>query len=90
MHFAAYSLVGESVEKPLDYYRNNLAKTIELLDAMNRHNVKYFIFSSTAAVYGEPMQVRSPKNTPVILPIPTVPARLPWNVCCKIVILRMA
>jgi len=57
MHFAAYSLVGESVEKPLDYYRNNLARTIELLDAMNRHSVKYFIFSSTAAVYGEPMQV---------------------------------
>lgn len=54
MHFAAYSLVGESVSKPLDYYRNNVAMTVELLAAMGRHNVRYFIFSSTAAVYGEP------------------------------------
>lgn len=57
MHFAAFSLVGESVVNPLKYYRNNLARTIELLDAMIRFNVKNFIFSSTAAVYGEPVQV---------------------------------
>ena len=54
MHFAAFSLVGESVSNPLDYYRNNVAKTVELLAAMARHGVRYFIFSSTAAVYGEP------------------------------------
>jgi UDP-glucose 4-epimerase len=54
MHFAAYSLVGESVTRPLDYYRNNVAKTVELLVAMARHRVRCFIFSSTAAVYGEP------------------------------------
>jgi UDP-glucose 4-epimerase len=54
MHFAAFSLVGESVSKPLDYYRNNVAKTVELLAAMGRHAVRCFIFSSTAAVYGEP------------------------------------
>ncbi len=54
MHFAAYSLVGESVEQPLRYYRNNLAHTVELVDSMIRHSVKRFIFSSTAAVYGEP------------------------------------
>ncbi len=54
MHFAAFSLVGESVEFPLKYYRNNVAKTITLLESMKRHNVKSFIFSSTAAVYGEP------------------------------------
>ncbi len=54
MHFAAWSLVGESVEKPLDYYRNNVARTVELLDAMRAHGVNCFIFSSTAAVYGEP------------------------------------
>lgn len=54
MHFAAYSLVGESVSKPLNYYRNNVAKTVELLAAMGRHRVRKFIFSSTAAVYGEP------------------------------------
>jgi UDP-glucose 4-epimerase len=54
MHFAAFSLVGESVSRPLDYYRNNVAKTVELLAAMARHGVRCFIFSSTAAVYGEP------------------------------------
>jgi UDP-glucose 4-epimerase len=57
MHFAAFSLVGESVEKPLAYYRNNVSRTVELLDAMVRHGVKNFIFSSTAAVYGEPLSV---------------------------------
>ncbi|MDA8364164.1 MAG: UDP-glucose 4-epimerase GalE [Gammaproteobacteria bacterium] len=54
MHFAAFSLVGESVEQPLLYYRNNLARTIELLDSMICHGVRCFIFSSSAAVYGEP------------------------------------
>ena len=57
MHFAAYSLVGESVEKPLVYYRNNISRTIELLEAMIRHSIRRFIFSSTAAVYGEPQGV---------------------------------
>jgi len=57
MHFAAYSIVGESVKNPVEYYRNNVAKTIELLDAMVQHNVKRFIFSSSAAVYGEPIEV---------------------------------
>ena len=56
MHFAAWSLVGESVEKPLAYYRNNVADTITLLEAMQRHGIGHFIFSSTAAVYGEPQQ----------------------------------
>jgi len=58
MHFAALSLVGESVIRPLDYYRNNVAKTVELLAAMARHDVQHFIFSSTAAVYGEPQNIR--------------------------------
>ena len=57
MHFAAFSQVGESVQEPLRYYHNNLAKTITLLDAMRRHRVARFIFSSTAAVYGEPEAV---------------------------------
>ena len=57
MHFAAFSLVGESVQNPLKYYRNNMAATAELLDSMIRHNVKRFIFSSTAAVYGEPVDI---------------------------------
>lgn len=57
MHFAAFSQVGESMEKPLKYYRNNLAATTILLSAMVRHGVRRFIFSSTAAVYGEPVKV---------------------------------
>jgi len=57
MHFAAHSQVGESVEQPLMYYRNNVANTISLLGAMQEAGVRHFIFSSTAAVYGEPEQV---------------------------------
>jgi UDP-glucose 4-epimerase len=56
MHFAADSLVGESVERPLAYYRNNVANTVALLEAMDRYRVRHFIFSSTAAVYGDPEQ----------------------------------
>ena len=65
MHFAAYSIVGESVKSPVDYYRNNVARTIELLDAMVRHNVKRFIFSSSAAVYGEPIEVPIKEEHPL-------------------------
>lgn len=54
MHFAAFSLVGDSVQAPIDYYKNNFGGTLSLVDAMVRHGVKRFIFSSTAAVYGEP------------------------------------
>jgi UDP-glucose 4-epimerase len=57
MHFAAYSLVGESVTDPLEYWRNNVAGTAVLLQAMRDHEVHRFIFSSTAAVYGEPVSV---------------------------------
>ena len=57
MHFAAFSQVGESMHQPLAYYRNNLAETVALMDAMVRHDVKRFIFSSTAAVYGEPVAI---------------------------------
>ena len=54
MHFAANSLVGESMTNPAKYYRNNVGNTLNLLDVMVRHNVKHFIFSSTAATFGEP------------------------------------
>lgn len=54
MHFAANCYVGESIEDPLKYYRNNVAGTISLLDVMVRNNVKKIIFSSTCAVYGTP------------------------------------
>lgn len=54
MHFASFIQVGESVEQPARYYRNNVLRTLDLLDAMRAHGVKHFIFSSTAAVFGEP------------------------------------
>lgn len=54
MHFAAFSLVGESVSKPDKYYRNNVSGTLSLLDTMRRHACDRFIFSSTAAVFGNP------------------------------------
>jgi UDP-glucose 4-epimerase len=54
MHFAGFIQVGESVEKPSMYYLNNVVNTHTLLDAMLRHEVKNFIFSSTAAIFGEP------------------------------------
>lgn len=58
IHFAANSLVGESVKDPLKYYHNNVAATAQLLSAMVKQNVSQIVFSSTAAVYGEP--VRTP------------------------------
>ena len=54
MHFAGFIQVGESVIKPAMYYHNNVVNTLTLLDAMLRHEVKNFIFSSTAAIFGEP------------------------------------
>lgn len=54
IHFAAYSLVGESMEKPRDYYHNNVEGTLTLLDVMQQNDVTKLVFSSTAAVYGEP------------------------------------
>ncbi len=54
MHFAAYIEVGESVDHPSMYYRNNVANTQVLLDALRAHDIRYFIFSSTAAIFGEP------------------------------------
>ena len=55
MHFAAYIDVGESVYDPAKYYQNNVANTLNLLMAMMRHHVKTFIFSSTAALFGDPL-----------------------------------
>ncbi len=57
VHFAALSLVGESVEYPNRYFRNNAAYALNLLDAMVEHQVDKLVFSSTAAVYGEPVKV---------------------------------
>lgn len=54
IHFAASKAVGESVEKPLEYYSNNIKNTLVLLEAMRKYNVKNFVFSSSATVYGDP------------------------------------
>ena len=54
IHFAGYKAVGESCQKPLMYYHNNLLSTINLLEVMNAHDVKKFIFSSSATIYGDP------------------------------------
>ncbi len=56
-HFAAYAYVGESVTNPSKYYHNNVANTLNLLDAMVKHGVKYIVFSSTCATYGVPEDV---------------------------------
>lgn len=57
LHFAADSLVGESVEDPLTYYDNNVGGAISLLKVMKEHGVKKIVFSSTAATYGEPKEI---------------------------------
>ncbi len=54
MHFASFIQVGESVQHPNKYYKNNVTYTLSLLDAMREHGVDKFIFSSTAATFGEP------------------------------------
>ncbi|MGM0439774.1 MAG: UDP-glucose 4-epimerase GalE [Chlamydiota bacterium] len=66
MHFAAYTAVGESVEDPAIYYRNNVVNTLNLLDAMVAHDIKNFIFSSTAAIFGTPQQELVSENHPTI------------------------
>ena len=57
MHFAAYSLVGESVEKPIKYYENNVYGSLCLLKTMKKFGVDKIVFSSTAATYGEPENI---------------------------------
>lgn len=57
MHFAASALVGESVNKPLEYFDNNLNGLKNLLDLANQFDIKHFVFSSTAAVYGNPKKI---------------------------------
>ena len=54
MHFASFIQVGEAVQNPGKYYKNNLVNSLKLLDAMHSHRVNHFIFSSTSATFGEP------------------------------------
>lgn len=64
IHFAGLKAVGESVQKPWEYYNNNITGTLVLLDVMRKHNVKNIIFSSSATVYGEPEKVPVTEETP--------------------------
>ncbi len=64
IHFAAFALVGESVENPSKYYRNNVFGTLNLVDTMVKHNVKKIVFSSTCATYGEPQYTPIDENHP--------------------------
>jgi len=64
LHFAAKSLVGESVQRPELYWRGNVVTAVELLDAMVRNGIPRLVFSSTAATYGEPEQVPIPEDAP--------------------------
>ncbi|MDE5879806.1 MAG: UDP-glucose 4-epimerase GalE, partial [Desulfovibrio sp.] len=66
LHFAASSLVGESMERPLDYFNNNVLGMQRLLEAMLRHDVRNIVFSSSAAVYGEPDAVPIPEEAPLM------------------------
>ncbi len=62
IHFAGLKAVGESVEKPWEYYNNNITGTLTLLDVMKRHNCKNMIFSSSATVYGDPEEIPITEN----------------------------
>jgi len=64
LHFAAYCYVGESVEEPLKYYRNNVLAPLTVLEAMKKHGTKRFIFSSTCATYGVPQRIPIDENNP--------------------------
>ena len=73
IHFAAYKAVGESVENPLMYYKNNLLSLINLLHFMDKHDVANMVFSSSCTVYGQP------EKLPVTESSPTLPAESPYG-----------
>jgi UDP-glucose-4-epimerase GalE len=66
MHFAGYIEVGESVADPQRYYANNVAGTLQLLQAVVRHGIRHFVFSSSAAVYGSPQRVPIDEEHPTL------------------------
>ncbi|GHT24476.1 UDP-glucose 4-epimerase [Bacteroidia bacterium] len=75
IHFAASKAVGESVEKPLLYYRNNIVSLVNLLELMPAHKVDGIVFSSSCTVYGQP----NPKDLPVTETAPILPATSPYG-----------
>jgi len=66
IHFAADSLVGESVQNPLKYFNNNVKNSLNLFEIMEEFKVKKIVFSSSAAVYGEPKEIPIPENHPCV------------------------
>ena len=89
IQFAAYKAVGESVSKPIEYYSNNLACTLNILDVMRRHNCHNIIFSSSATVYGDPARLCSHSSrriSPAMLSLspPPVVIRISVTSSCKI------
>lgn len=64
IHFAGLKAVGESVEKPWEYYENNIGGTLVLVDVMRKHDCKNIIFSSSATVYGDPVEIPITENCP--------------------------
>jgi len=65
IHFAAYKAVGESIEKPLKYYQNNLVSLMNLLEGMSTFNIPNIVFSSSATVYGQPDKLPADEDAPV-------------------------
>lgn len=65
IHFAGYKAVGESVERPLMYYENNLISTMNVLQAMRKRGIFHFVFSSSATVYGDPEILPIPEEAPL-------------------------
>ncbi len=65
IHFAAFKAVGESMEKPLNYYRNNLLSLINLLEGMKTHGISNIVFSSSCTVYGQPDQLPVTESAPL-------------------------
>lgn len=65
IHFAAYKAVGESVEKPLEYYRNNLVSLMNILESMKENQISHIVFSSSCTVYGQPDKLPVSENAPV-------------------------
>ena len=65
IHFAGYKAVGESTQKPIEYYHNNIESTLVLCDVMRKHGVKKIVFSSSATVYGDPAFVPITEECPL-------------------------
>ncbi len=83
IHFAGYKAVGESVEKPLMYYDNNLRTALNTLAAMEKHGVKNFVFSSTATVYGVPETVPIPESEKLAPESPYARTKLMIEQICR-------